>query len=70
MVSNIKKLHSVLVLKFYKKKMLKNEVEKLAIWQHFLIGGNHRAYPFLIFVLCSSQIKRLHYNSNFFNAFF
>ena len=26
----------------YKKKYSKNKVEKLAIWQHFLISGKHR----------------------------
>ena len=37
----------------YKKKALKNEHQTLAIWR----SGKHRAYPFLIFVLCSSKIK-------------
>ena len=53
----------------YKTKYSKNEVEKFAIWQHFLISGKHGAYPFLIFVLCSSQIKNyiiIGWVSNFF----
>ena len=39
------------------KKCSKKVVEKIAIWQHFLISGKHRVYPFLISVLCSSQTK-------------
>ena len=39
------------------KKLSRNEVEKLAIWQYFLISGKHRAYSFLILVFCPSQIK-------------
>ena len=60
MVSNIKKNCIQCVKIFFliiKKKCSKNEVVKLASWQHFLISGKHRAYPFSIFVLCSSQIK-------------
>ena len=69
MVSNIKNLHVALEHCFlgYENKRLKYE----AIWQHFLISGKHRAYPFLIFVCCPSQLKKFHYNrtgQQFFNA--
>ena len=40
-------------------------------WQHFLITGKHRPYPFLIFVFCLSQIKNyiiIGLVRNFFNA--
>ena len=51
-------------------KRCKYEVEKVAIWQHFLISGKHRACPFLLFVFCP-QIKNdiiTGLVSNFFNA--
>ena len=51
--------------------MLKNDVEKLAIWQYFLTSDKHRAYPFIIFMLCSSQRKNCIITgliSDFFNA--
>ena len=64
MISNIKKfafsIRTVLKKKFvfdYKNKCSKYEVEKLAIWRHFVISGKPRTDPFLIFVLCSSEIK-------------
>ena len=56
---------------FVIKKCLKNEVEKFKTWQHFLISGKYRPYPFLIFILYYSQIKNYIITglvSNFFNA--
>ena len=41
----------------YNYKSAKNKVEILLIWQNFLICSKHRAQPFLIFALGSSQIK-------------
>ena len=41
----------------YKNKRSKYEVEKVSIWQHFLISGKHRHTFFLKFVFCSSRIK-------------
>ena len=77
MGSNIKNVHSVLgtvLTNFffgYNNKRSKYEAEKVTIWQHFLISGKLRTYPFLIFVLCSSQIKNYIVTglvSNFLNA--
>ena len=41
----------------YKSKRSKYAVEKVTIWQHFLISDKHRAYPLLIFVFWPSQLK-------------
>ena len=41
----------------YNNKRSKFEVEKVTIWQYFSISSKHRAYRFLIFVFCPSQIK-------------
>ena len=41
----------------YENKHSKYVVEKVMIWQHFLISGKHKVYHFLIFVFCLSQIK-------------
>ena len=38
-------------------------VEKVAIWQHFLISDKHRAYPpFFDICVLSFSNKKLHYN--------
>ena len=58
MVSNIKIFtFSVKIFFCYKNQRSRYEVEKVAIWQLFLISGKPRAWPFLIFVFCPCQIK-------------